>query len=197
MILTERRKREGFTLIEVMVALFILSMIFSILYSAFFPTQKVINSFEERGGYWRIMEGTIQVLSHDIRAASIPSANEVSVFEGSSEGPKQPVIALSSYTPYQEGGIGRLKRIEYNIEDLPEDGSLFLRRLVYRGTQEVVEDEVLIDGLSGIEFSYFDGEEWKDRWDAGDSKALPKGVRIIITSEERGEIISVIPIETS
>lgn len=187
----------GFTLVEVMIALFILSIIFSILYSSFFPTQKVIRNIEKRREEWKVLETGLHILSNDIRTISLPASNAISLFKGNDTYTRQPMITFSAYTSFQSDGIGRLRKVAYNIEeDLDERGTFILRRLLYKGSEEIIEDEVLIDGLEEIEFSYFDGKDWKERWDAKDSDNLPKGVKVSISSK-RGDISIIIPIEGS
>ena len=192
-----KKATPGFTLVEVMIALFILSIIFSILYSSFFPTRKVINDLEERREDWKVLESGLHILSNDIRTISLPASNDISLFKGNDKYTRQPIITFSAYTSFQSDGIRRLRKVAYNIEeDLDKSGTFILRRLLYKGSEEIIEDEVLIDGLEEIEFSYFDGKDWKEKWDAKDSNNLPKGVKVN-TSFKRGAITSIIPIEGS
>jgi hypothetical protein len=107
------------------------------------------------------------------------------------------MITFSAYTSFQSDGIGRLRKIAYNVEEDPDKrGTFILRRLLYKGSEEIVEDEVIIDGLEEVEFSYFDGKDWKERWDAKDSGNLPKGVKVSFSSA-RGDMSTIIPIEGS
>jgi type II secretion system protein J len=189
---------SGFTLVEVMIALFILSVIFSIVYSSFFPTRKVIKNIEERRGEWQMLESGLQIMSSDIRTAALPPSNALSLFKGNDAyTSQQPLITFSSYTPYQSDGIGRLRVVAYNIEEsLDTSGTLSVRRLLYDNTEEIIEDEILMDGLNEIKLSYFDGEEWKEQWETESSSNLPKGIKVIL-SFKRGEVTSIIPIEGS
>ena len=194
---TKAKSREGFTLVEVMIALFILSIIFSILYSSFFPTRKVINNIETRREEWKVLASGLHILSNDIRTISLPASSAISLFKGSNTYTRQPMITFSAYTSFQSDGIGRLRKVAYNVEEDPDGrGTFILRRLLYEDAKEIIEDEVLIDGLEEIEFSYFDGKDWKERWDAKDSDNLPKGVKVSISSK-RGDISTIIPIEGS
>ena len=192
-----KKATPGFTLVEVMIALFILSIIFSILYSSFFPTRKVINNIEKRREEWKVLASGLHILSNDIRTISLSASNTISLFKGNDTYTRQPMITFSAYTSFQSDGMGRLRKVAYNIEeDLDKRGTFILRRLLYKGSEEIIEDEALIDGLEKIEFSYFDGKDWKEKWDAKDSDNLPKGVKVSISSK-RGDITTIIPIEGS
>ncbi len=195
---TKTASRKGFTLIEVMIALFILSIIFSILYSSFFPTRKVINNIEKRREEWKVLASGLHILSNDIRTISLPASNAISLFNGNNTYTRQPMITFSAYTPFQSDGIGRLRKVAYDIEEDPDKrGTFILRTLLYQGSEEIIANVVIIDGLEEIEFSYFDGEDRKEKRDAKNSGNLPpKGVKVSISSK-RGDISTIIPIEGS
>ena len=189
---SKRRVGAGFTLLEVLVAMSLLSLILLLLFTA----------LHSGGRHWHA--GAVKTAANDERrltrafirkqfeqAAPLlqisASANRV-LFYGAADS-----VLYTSYLPAQHAGAGM-----YVLRILAQDRRLMLQ---YLGLHEKIDarhppplDETnaraLLENITAIRFQYYGrhhGDEppdWRERWTRGD--ALPELVRIEIEHETGG-----------
>lgn len=191
------RKQRGFTLIEVLVSLFILSIVFSILYGTFFTTHRVLKDLESRMAGRRTLRAALQVISEDLRSTYLSPAGTVTRFKGEDFTKKiiTPFLSFTTYTSYQREGSLYALKVEYLLEKRDKTGNLTLiRRTLEKNSRDVMDEEELVEGIETLQLSYFDGKEWKKEWDSEIAKNLPGGIELIF-SVDSFTLSSIIPIE--
>lgn len=178
-------KDRGFTLIEVLVSLFILSIIFAILYGTFSTTHTTIRELEGRLEDNRTLRTALQIISKDLRAAYISGRDTKTLFKGvnTSKDLAAPMLSFTTYTPYQREGSLRVLRVEYLLKTGNKDGiHTLVRRVMEKDSQSVLDNEELIEGMIEVELSYYDGKEWKEDWNSSISKSLPYGIKMTMST---------------
>jgi len=108
-------------------------------------------------------------------------------------------FATSANSPRDGVFGGDVIRVSYSIVQDEQDVPGHLVRSVWRNQlsveEEDPEEQVLIDGIHSLAFTYYDGEEWLDSWDSSlTENVLPQAVtarieRVADLDAEFGEVI--------
>lgn len=169
------RRDSGFTLLEVMVALAILSMTSAIMYGTLSVTlnsQREVNKTQERYHAGRV---AITKMSRDLTCAFLSrhvnptEFNRETLFLGEeeevtftylghfrwleAESPESDQGVVSYYLKSEDGVKQLVRREKVIIDDQPDKGG---------------NEDVLASGVKSLEFQYWDtaGEDWTDEWKA-------------------------------
>jgi len=212
-----RGKSEGFTLIEILIAVAILGVIMTIVYGSFVQTRKVIGAAEESVEGYREIRAAFRLMTHDIAMAYISTSKSTSA----------PIIDWKEYTPfvgtddYATGhpadslsfaAFSHRPRTPDATESDQNEIGYFLRREVATLDESEGEEESSLmrrekkridlspttggrvrevaGGILGIDFRYLDKNgAWFESWDSRSSAdPLPRAVEItLITKDRRGE----------
>ena len=201
---SENPGRNGFTLLEIMVALAILSVLFTLIYGVFNATVRVAEEMEREANLDRLVRLTLYRLTNDLSmvygrgAAPSPPGEEKEkwIFKGenrsrAAEGKEFPNDAIR-FTAVSHGRV---------LRDAPESDRAVVsylleeENLIYEArlsNDRVVRGEVG-EGLEGMNFRYWDGaaKAWVDQWDAEERNGpvrLPQAVEIeLFFKNSRGE----------
>lgn len=172
-------RRDGFTLLELIVAITILPLVILIIGSGF---RLGMNTWErgEAQTLWtqrfRVLSG---LLSQEIKSAypysvTIDDDEKVVVFEGKPD-------SILFATALTDSAYGGFKWVRYS----QKDGTLFYKEglLPDKKLEDNIagDEEVLDTDIGELKFSYLSLEEseWKDSWDYGEK--LPGAVRVKIS----------------
>ncbi len=174
-------KNSGFTLIEILITLFIVSIVFGILYGSFYSTYGVIKAFEDKVDSDRPLWGSIHILSDDLRGSFFSPTYKDSRFKGNKvgNGSSMPFLSFTAFTPYKGYDVSAAPLIEYYFEGDGDKNSIVRRVYNSKDSSDIDEEEIL-SGVSDLDIFYDDGSDLKDEWDAGVSKKLPAGVKLSI-----------------
>ena len=187
--ITVPRNNKGFTLLEILLAFFIFSILFVTIYTSYSGTFKTVNMTESRMEIFRKASITMQRISEDIQASYIsllepdsfgePAAytqflGEAKDINGKDAGTMKFFSRINPlFSDEVEMNTGQL--ISYEVVQGDEEGELLLLRNENQEfTDEVDEREgmTLCDGLQAIKFTYFnDDGEPLESWDS-DSEEL-------------------------
>lgn len=191
--------RNGFTLIEVLVALAVFGVLSVMAYMALGQTLSNADFLGERMQRLEAIQRTIRYLDSDLMQAAPRPVRDL-LGDG-----YEPAIRSSYTSEYAlevtHGGWtnpagmprGTLQRSAYRIED----GELI--RYHWRVLDRTINNEpiatVLLDGVEGIEFRYLttDGEgseQWPPTGVTGPAgfRLRPRGVEVVLTLTDEGEI---------
>ncbi len=192
---------KGFTLLEVLLAFFIFSILFITIYSSYSSTFKTINMTENRMELYRKAAITLERISEDLQASyisvlppnSFGSQAEYTQFLGEDKdinGQDADTINFFSRIPplfsdEDETASGQL--ISYSVIQGNEEDELILLRsenAEFIDEADAREGLVLSDGLQSINFSYYDDDgEAHESWNSGDADfggRLPRMVSIAL-----------------
>jgi general secretion pathway protein J len=166
-------QQAGFTLIEVLVSLFIFALLSSS--TLVVLTTTLTNKQQMAEKSTALQERTLAriLLKSDFaNTVVVPkfdgfSQPEPILFGGGSLGDNR-LLTLSRVGWDNPGGLEKrsgLQAVEYVLED-----GVLIRRILARfnGAQTTEPfDQVLVHGLGAVKFSFYDGEEWVDTWVTG------------------------------
>lgn len=202
-----RRERwlAGFTLVELLVAMAVLSVIMSAMYGSYRATTGSIVNFESRAGFEQRARLFVQSFSRQLRCCyggQRETIDRSSRDESDVAGDRNPNsdALFRAGEPMRDGLLGfATSRSTRNRESYSEQLQFISYRFdaarrvlcVYeRPFGQLREDEKpnwrpVLTGVVGIELECFDGKEWYDEWDSATSLALPKAVRVQLVMESQ------------
>lgn len=191
------RVQNGFTLIEVLVALAIFGMLSVLAYEAIGQSLSNAELLNARMDRLRSIQQTMRLLGRDIlqtapRPVRDPLGGEYVAAIRTEPGTEFALEVTRGGWPNPAGlPRGTLQRAGYRVED----GELI--RVHWNVLDPTLNNEplaiALIDGVDSIVFNYLPpGGDWTDRWPPqGGSEALrlrPQVVEVVLTLTDEGEI---------
>jgi general secretion pathway protein J len=199
--LTPHASGQGFTLLEVLVASAILSLVLAALYGVFSQTLTSKRWAEERAGLARTARIVLFRISEDLQTTLTPSAGGDVRFLGKGRRSlRYPEDALSFTTLTRTSSTNRtpegdLNTIEYALEPDPTD--MTQKQLVRRvhlalapARLAAEETTPLLPRVQGLRFRFFNGRDWQEEWRQDNTQeGLPQAVEATLyLADSRGEI---------
>lgn len=170
---------QGFTLVEILIALAILAMIVVSTFTIFKSSSNSWQKGEARSERYQNARTAIGRMSTEISQAVI-SENGSDRFIGNKED-----MSFISFVS-TAGGVFELTEVKYWLD--PEQMLLMRNEDTEPDYDFATQDysDVLADNISGLEFFYYDGKDWSDKWDSdADAAGLPKAVKIRMKTEDK------------
>lgn len=189
------RRAPAFTLMELLLAAGIMAIVMVAINGIFFSAMRLRESVTEAVDASLPAQQACDTLRRDLACAMSPTTN--GVFSGdfkvggvTSAGLNQPVDielytatgALRADEPW-----GEVQRVTYELR-LPGDRSAPGKDLIRSVTRNLLaatpaqaDDQWMMGGVASVEYSCFDGTQWRNTWDTtlGDTN-LPVAVRVRI-----------------
>ena len=180
--LSHRLTCKGFTLIEILIAVAIVSLILTIIYASYASSIDTMNYTREKMEALSMTRLILSRMSDELTSSFFSKDSEDVMFSGQ-EG-KIDFISSSHERIFKDSKEYDLSEIGYFTEAPEEGESLCLWRREDRTPDDDVleggEKEKLMEGLEGTEFKYYDGEEWRLEWDSEEESGLPQAVRVTL-----------------
>lgn len=186
-----KRRRTGFTLMEVLLALALMSVVAVALFTSLRTAFKAKRSAEAAMEVSRQGEIAMELIRADLESALPPRGSLASDFNGrdwsSATGSDDDDLTFYSAAPAPPNVVRPpdIKEIELIIVTLEGTGERVLARRVTGDLLSTAlidpNDEVLCRNVAGFNLSYFDGTEWWSSWDSRtEDDALPVAVEVTL-----------------
>jgi len=181
-------KNKAFTLVEILIALAILAMIVASTFTIFRSSAKSWQKGEKRSQRYHNARIAIGKMSMEISQAVI-GENSVAKFIGD----KEEVSFISFVSTAAE--VFEVAEIEYWLDN--ENDFIMRNEDVDPDYDFLSQDysDILAEGISELEFSYYDGLDWSDAWDSESVRdeidpdeaqgILPEAVKIRIKVQDK------------
>jgi prepilin-type N-terminal cleavage/methylation domain-containing protein len=203
-----RYSQNGFTLIEVLLALTIFALMGTILYGAFSLGHGAVEKSQKSFEMNQKLRAVDELLGSYIRSAfpyrSTPQSAPL-LFAGESA----ELTFVSSFS-LAMGGRGMAKVRLFWQGDERRGGALYLEEETpvrvpneedNEGHEGVRNGMVIREGIKEFRISYLDPqneeEKWEERWDAGERNGLPRAIRLDYRTEDGGKAQWVFPVMMS
>ncbi|KJR40347.1 type II secretion system protein GspJ [Candidatus Magnetoovum chiemensis] len=170
---------RGFTLLEIIIAVFIFSIIITALYSTYNLTQKAVYSVDNYMLKLQETNAVMDSLRKEIESAFYSSKDNTTFFKTAdrdSYGRQTSELYLTTFA-----GLGAgLESIAYYVK---EDGSTLtlMKTISSIYSQSTPIDVELIEDIKGFAILLSDKEKSLKTWDSSELKSLPYSVRVFIT----------------
>jgi len=179
----------GFTLLEVVISVGILAVILTIVYNTFNSSMKAFTAMENQGDAYaqaRIVLNRMEEEIASIYFSTSEKSNTGLLGEDRDEydlpADSLHFTSLSHIRWVKDSKESELCEIGYYLEKDEETGFLFRREdwNVDGTIEEGGRPLELAEGVDGLNFRYYDGEEWVDEWDSRIKKGLPKAIEVVL-----------------
>ncbi|MCD6039370.1 MAG: xcpW [Gammaproteobacteria bacterium] len=194
--------KKGFTLLEILIALFIFSIVSLIMVGVLhtvFNSQSITEKHATRLSQLQI---TLLLMSHDLeQTINRPITDAKGIMEGPFIGTPDTVTFTHAGFANPMGLLQRstLQRTQYSLINNQLVRSIWL---VLDQTQQTLPiDRILLDDTTTLHFEYLDNQgKFQNTWPLADQKQviLPRAVRVIITLKNEGTLsqLYLIPAQT-
>jgi prepilin-type N-terminal cleavage/methylation domain-containing protein len=182
-------RKEGFTLLELLIAIAIFAMVIGLAYSSYNATFNIIGGAEAHAKTYSRAKIAMERIINDLESF-YPGENPV--FTGSSKsisGNRADTLTFTSTASVrlhpESVPIGKVI-IRYYVQEDPDSDSL----LLYRAEQPALNEEdsatpglLLCDSLQEVAFDYYDAENqnvenWEEDEEGGDTLSLPTRITV-------------------
>jgi general secretion pathway protein J len=191
---TRRGRCRGFTLLEVVVALALLSLLVSVVYGGFATAVKAYEAAEQRGDASARLRSVSEFLRRSLGGAFPLAIASGGNWELAFEGGRDRLRFVADLPAWV--GVGGLHELVLESDGRGEDGQLVLRRRpLVVGRDGAIdgdyEDHVLLESLSSLRLRYFGSvdrrapREWRDDWPAG--QRMPELVELRLADAASGD----------
>ncbi|HEY5974835.1 MAG TPA: type II secretion system protein GspJ [Geobacteraceae bacterium] len=189
-------RRDGFTLLELLIALTLLTLLAGTLYGTYFSLtagrETATAGMERR----RELANTLDLLRRELsatyyrreqKAADDKSPNRFRflVEDRDRFGKPASIMEFTCLAPPRDDGAAASDQVALRYQPEEKDGRLWLARQardLYLTGEPIRYPQM--DELAGFLVECFDGSKWVKSWDTAINQGLPKLVRVTITVRE-------------
>ncbi|MFA4916621.1 MAG: prepilin-type N-terminal cleavage/methylation domain-containing protein [Syntrophales bacterium] len=172
--------RRGFTLLEVLIAFAVTSVLLTALYSTFALSHRALGVIDE--SLLKLQESRffVDTLKREIESGLYSADKNYSFFKMDDRdyyGRQTSQLFITCFSPLVTG----LSRINYTVEE--RNGNLVIKKHIIPAFSEPLENKG-VDMLEEIESFTLEarsGDSWVKTWDSTLSKSIPDEVRISVT----------------
>ena len=186
-------RRNGFTLIEVLVSLTLLTVVLGAVYSSFFSVQRAVERFDNVSLHYHEARTTLDIIRREIEAAILknPKQEELidrATFEVKDRDIYGKTVSSMDLTAFSFRGIG-MSTVSYFVEENNKVLSLMKKEKLPIITSEGYTVD-LIEGIESFAVEVLFNNKWVKTWNAADTRKLPVAVKVTIEFEDNGRIIT-------
>jgi general secretion pathway protein J len=189
--LTALKNKEGFTLLELLIALSITAVLLTALYNTFFSVLKAGDVVEKNLDKYLEAGRFLDRFEQEINAVYYKTTNPKSIFTGE----KRRLTSEVSFTTFthsilKEGmPTSDLSAVRYFIDE-EKEGDVIYKEIwnPYIGKKFKVE---VLKGVKGFDVSFLNGKDWALAWDSSLEKRLPEAIKVSIAIEDGKELSAI------
>ncbi|MBI4654084.1 MAG: prepilin-type N-terminal cleavage/methylation domain-containing protein [Nitrospirae bacterium] len=179
---------DGFTLIEVLLSLVLLTIILGAVYSSFFTVQRALERFDGVSLKYHEVRTTLDIIRREIEGAFFTKYNEQNI-ENKTHfiiedrdifGKPTSRMSLTAFS-----FKGSLNTVSYSVEE--RDGTFDLVKTETITVSPIKGYSVqMIEGIEGFTVETLFNDKWVKTWDTLQTGSIPDTVRVSITFDDKG-----------
>lgn len=180
--------RSGFTLIEILIAISLTSIILTAVYSSFFLIHKAIGSVDEMMLKMQETRTVLDTLRREISSAIYDPENTRTCFRIVDRDFKGKPINEITFTAFSRLNPG-ITEFTYYVEE--KDSRLVLfKKVNLESSREDKQATDILEDINGFSIEAKYDDKWVRTWDSDIHKSIPKELRVNLSMIVRGETIT-------
>ncbi len=200
----EGQQPEGFTLLEVMIAVAIMAVIVTVIYSSFFTAGRNVEQAEASRDATDLVRTLVAKIQNDIadayfNAGMNPPGTPITIFYGKKVQP-DPGDEKKRYDELYLTTLTNWRRPDSKETDLQEVGYYFKQKpdgsgyvMMRREKRELSRDVPALEGgveyamtdrVAALQYRYYNGSSWSDEWDTRTQQRVPNVVEITLLLDD-------------
>ncbi|CAH2031549.1 type II secretion system protein GspJ [Trichlorobacter ammonificans] len=189
------RRNGGFTLLELLVALAIASLVITAAYGVFFSlnrAQQVAGvDMEQR----RALRSALDLLRRELTSLLYRAGDKqlrLLVEDRDFFGKPASNLSFATIAPPADGPVSDQLLLRYLVVEAGEQLKLTRAARDYFLEEEMerVAAYPVLEKLEGFLVECYDGSKWLKNWDTSLTPALPKAIRVTVTLRDRERVVS-------
>ena len=175
---------EGFTLIEILLAVSLIAMMATLVFGSLYVTMSAIETAQAKSADEQIVRRTLSLMIDELAVSESRATGPWMGINDQRDG--QPADSVAFLTMGQFRGADSAKDTELVRIVYTREGDRLLRfsrRNLYGLTDESIEKVELATKVKGFNVRYYDGKSqlWLDEWDSRGKPGTPKAVLLELT----------------
>ncbi|MBI5809638.1 MAG: prepilin-type N-terminal cleavage/methylation domain-containing protein [Deltaproteobacteria bacterium] len=173
------RHGPGFTLIEVLVGIAVISIIVAALYSTFFLSQRATAGADDSLVKLRESRALLDVMKKEIEAALWSQDKPWTAFkiiDRDYYGQETSTLAFTGFTPLMPG----LAALSYTVEEGPGNRLVLMKKASSAYGQGPGAIAEMMEDIESFTVEAKHKDRWLKTWDSAEMKALPGAVRVTV-----------------
>lgn len=173
--------KHGFTLVEVMVAIALISLIMTSVYGIFSTISTTQKRLENESEGYHQARMIFDRISRELRTSYLNVNNERSAFTADIDSNGNNYLAFTSTSALTHGNApGGLVRVRYQLDTQHEKttGRLLRSAVPLFVPDDPPSGQRLSSQVKQLEWRFFDGSDWQESWDSGVNHRLPHTVEM-------------------
>jgi len=197
---------RAFTLIEMLVALAIISTIMTMVYGSYAATSRSLDIYHSRMACGERASLVLRLMARQLRCAHMPSSQKRPAQQKNEATTQTAVVFRANPSPAggeilsfdTAAGLGTgsdqpmaLSRVTYRYDPSSRTLAVCSEPCVQRssGLQGPKPWRTVLGGVTGVDMEFRDGQRWQSGWDTRDGARLPQAVRVALTIvDESGRV---------
>lgn len=184
-----RRSNNGFTLVELLVALAILAVIVTAIYATLFNVLSTRENIQTNIDRMRSFRRFSAIFTKEVRSSFFSPSNSLTIWQGTggaSSSLSLGSISMTFFTyPTGHARSGDLMAVSYSAAKTDRGISLF-REFWNPYTGQRGEKAEVMEDIRGFRALFYNGEKWVESWDGNSEKAPPAAVNVIVDIKALG-----------
>jgi general secretion pathway protein J len=180
-------RESGFTLIEILVAVIVTSLLLLSVYGVFNTVAGARRRVEADAGHYHAARVIFDRLGREIHGVYLSSKSPQSCFRGGLNEAGQPYLELSTTTATPQSGGGGIVIVRYEPRPDPDHaGQLLLlrsERPIFTQEFQPTDTLTMASGIASLQLRFFADGSWHDAWDAA-TGGLPQLLEVTLNEAD-------------
>jgi general secretion pathway protein J len=170
------KNNAGFTLLEILVAIALASILMTSIYGVFSTTSNAKQQVEKQGEALHLGRVLIERLDRELLGLNLENIASIPALSGGKNSLGEPFLELltNSGNPRQPG----IRQISYRLGPDPAGVPTLWRAEKGFNTLGTPNEENLAQGIERLSFEFFDGQNWLEDW-----STLKNGMPMLVRAE--------------
>lgn len=178
-------REQGFTLVEILVAISIGAILLTTIYGVFSSVSGARDRLEAVGEEYHQVRVLYDRMASEIRSGYFNAGSKQTRLVGGSNTQGFPFLEFSTTlsTPLFGGRPGGVSLVRYEQLEMEQEIRLYRNEWPLLNAQPEQDPQLLIIGLKTFSLRYYNGSDWQDEWDSQLAGKLPEMIELTVEVE--------------